>query len=103
MDIRGSLTATAVGYYRDVVKGVLARLVAEGVLEADRRRRPGFDARIVRISKDFVARDESKPYCGLRRPYGLSLQIVCATNFNNYRRERKHTYGSAAYFQSLCC
>jgi hypothetical protein len=50
--------ATAAGHYRNVVEDGFATLLHEGVLEADRPSRPGFDVRIVKIAETFVAKDE---------------------------------------------
>ena len=36
----------------------MRRLEEEGVLEGDRPRKPGMNVRIVRVAKDFPARDE---------------------------------------------
>jgi hypothetical protein len=50
--------SVAVGYEHSVVASALRTLQNEGVLEADRRARPGFDVKVVRIAQTFPARDE---------------------------------------------
>lgn len=50
--------AVCTGYHRENVKSALHRLEDEGVLESDRKRGPGYGPRVVRISQQFVARDE---------------------------------------------
>ena len=50
--------ATAAGHYRNVVEDAFATLLHEGVLEADRVSRSGFDIRIVKIAHTFVAKEE---------------------------------------------
>lgn len=50
--------SVAVGYEHSVVAKALRTLQDEGVLEGDRRARPGFDVKVVRIAQAFPARDE---------------------------------------------
>jgi hypothetical protein len=54
----GLCVAVAGGYDRVVVKKALKTLHDEGVLESDRRARPGFDVKVAQIAETFPARDE---------------------------------------------
>ena len=50
--------SVATGYDRVVVKKALKTLHVEGILQSDRKPRPGFNVRVITIAESFAGRDE---------------------------------------------